>query len=162
MHQWTPVPGFLAAAQGDKLEVTADVKAHLQEGRFGVNAANLVDLQRSMDAFVSTFARFTAAEWEAAAAQAGVSVQTVRSPEEALHDELLVADGSVTEVKDRELGPLRQVGRAYRLSACSWNVRHGTPVPGEHTAEVLAEADAILRAPAAKAASPADRGCCTK
>ena len=138
VHQWTPAPGFLTAATGDTLKVTDDVKARVREDRVGVVAAELPHLQAVLDDFIATYARFPAAEWEMAAAEAGISVQTVRSPEEALQDPLLLADGCVTELDDPELGPLRQIGRLYRLGKCSWQVSGPPPTPGQHTEEVLA------------------------
>ena len=56
-------------------------------------------------------------EWIALAAEVGVPVQPVRSPEEALLDPRSLADGCVVEVDDPELGPVRQVGR--RRTSCT-------------------------------------------
>jgi crotonobetainyl-CoA:carnitine CoA-transferase CaiB-like acyl-CoA transferase len=140
VHQWVPVPGFLAAASGDALAVTDEVKAHLHEGRVGTAAEELVHLQAVMDDFTRTFARFSSTEWERAAAEAGVSVQTIRSPEEALCDPLLLADGCVTEVDDPDVGRIRHIGRLYRFGHCSWGLSGPSPHAGQHTEEVLAEA----------------------
>ena len=52
-----------------------------------------------------------------AAAVAGMTIQEVRPPEEALTDPLFVKDGCVTEINDPELGAIRQVGVTYRLAA---------------------------------------------
>ncbi len=142
VHQWVPVPGFLAVANGSKLEVTDAVKAHLYDGRVGIAADDLVRLQSIMDDFAETFARFSSAEWEQIAIEAGVSVQTVRSPEEALRDPLLIADSSVIEVDDPEVGRIHQVGRLYRFGDCDWMPPGPAPWPGQHTMEVLAEAEA--------------------
>jgi crotonobetainyl-CoA:carnitine CoA-transferase CaiB-like acyl-CoA transferase len=153
VHQWTPVPGFLAAASGDRLKVNDDVRARLREDRVGVIAAELPHLQAVLDEFIETYARFPSADWEAAAAEAGISVQTVRSPEEALQDPLLLADGCVVELEDPELGPLRQIGRLYRFGNCSWQVTGPPPSPGQHTADVLAEIGAETPAPVPPAGS---------
>ena len=142
VHQWSPVPGFLTAASGETLVVNDEVRARTREGRIGVAAAELPRLQAVLGDCIETYRRFPSAEWEAAAAAAGVSVQTVRSPEEALQDRLLLADGCVTELEDPELGPLRQIGRLYRMSGCSWQVAGPPPTPGQHTEEVLAEVSA--------------------
>ncbi len=137
VHQWVPVPGFLAAAKATHLEVTEEVKAHLYEGRVGTSAAELVHLQSVMDDFSQAFSRFPSSDWERAAIEAGVAVQTVRAPEEALRDPLLLADGSVMEVKDPERGLIRQIGRVYRFEKCGWAVARPAPAPGQHTEEVL-------------------------
>ena len=44
-----------------------------------------------------------------AAATAGMTIQAVRPPEEALCDPLFLADGCVVEIDDPELGRVRQV-----------------------------------------------------
>jgi crotonobetainyl-CoA:carnitine CoA-transferase CaiB-like acyl-CoA transferase len=155
VHQWVPVPGLLAAAQGTHLEVTEEVKAHLYEGRVGTSAAELVHLQSVMDDFAEAFSRFSSSEWERAAIEAGVAIQTVRAPEEALRDPLLLGDGSVTEVKDPERGLIRQIGRVYRFEKCDWAVTGPAPAPGEHTDEVLSEAAGELR-PASWPSTPAN------
>jgi crotonobetainyl-CoA:carnitine CoA-transferase CaiB-like acyl-CoA transferase len=154
VHQWVPVPGFLAAAQGTDLVVTEEVKAHLYEGRVGTGAAELIHLQSVMDDFAQVFSRFSSSDWERAAIEAGVAVQTVRAPEEALRDPLLLGDGSVTEVDDPERGVIRQIGRVYRFEKCDWAVRGPAPSPGQHTEEVLSEA-AGDGAPARRAVAPA-------
>jgi crotonobetainyl-CoA:carnitine CoA-transferase CaiB-like acyl-CoA transferase len=138
VHQWTPVPGFVAAGAGDTLQVTDEVKAGLRDGRVGVVADQLPRLQAVVADCADTYARFSSSEWEKAAAEAGISVQTVRSPEEALADPLLVADGCVAEVADPELGLVRQVGQLIRLGNCRSPLPGPAPRPGQHTAEVLA------------------------
>src|SRR5205807_4205492 len=69
-------------------------------------------------------------------------------------DPLLLEDGCVVEVADPETGPIRQVGRVVELA------RHPQPTPapaakpGQHTVEVIAEADALLAAPAEVPVAP--------
>jgi crotonobetainyl-CoA:carnitine CoA-transferase CaiB-like acyl-CoA transferase len=103
-------------------------------------------------------ARYPSDAWQQLAAQVGVPVQTVRSPEEALLDPLLVADGCVTEVDDPEVGTIRQVGRVVELSRHPAPRPAPAPFPGQHTEEVKAEADEArggsLPAPAPALATP--------
>ena len=61
--------------------------------------------------------KFPARAWVEAAAVAGMTIQDVRPPEEALADPLFLKDGCVTEINDPELGAIRQVGVTYRLAA---------------------------------------------
>ena len=98
-------------------------------------------------------ARFPSDDWVRIAAEVGVPVQPVRSPEEALLDPLFLADGCVTEIVDPEVGPIRQVGRTYALAACPPEPRGPAPAVGEHTQEVLAEAQDADRNRAAPPAS---------
>ena len=88
-----------------------------------------------------------AQQWTDAAAVAGVTIQTVRSPEAALADPLLVADGCVTEIDDPELGPIRQVGVTYKLANNPVSITRPAPTSGQHTAEVKAEAAALQSRP---------------
>ena len=76
----------------------------------------------------------------------------MRTPEQALCDPILFAEGSVTEVVDPELGPLRQVGAPYRLHDRPISIRWPAPEPGAHTDEVRAEAARAASTP------PADAG----
>ena len=84
--------------------------------------------------------KFPAQAWVDAAADAGMTIQAVRSPEEALCDPLFLADGCVVEIDDPELGPVRQVG-THVPAAREPRPRSGAPAPrsGEHTEEVRAE-----------------------
>jgi crotonobetainyl-CoA:carnitine CoA-transferase CaiB-like acyl-CoA transferase len=147
VHQWVPVPGFLAVADGDRLEVTPEVKAGMRKGFMHVTAEGLPRLHELLPQFEAVFARFSSKEWEQAAIEAGVSVQTARSPEEALRDPLLQADGSVVAIDDPDYGKVLQMGRSYRFSACDWGVRGPAPAVGQHTDEVLSEAAALADRP---------------
>ena len=80
VHQWVPVPGFLAAAEGTDLEVTEEVKAHLYEGRVGTSAAELVHLQSVMDDFALGVLSLPGIGLGTGRSRGGVAVQTVRAP----------------------------------------------------------------------------------
>lgn len=154
-HHWVPLPEFILKASANGLQLTEELaspkKATL---RVSPMAEDMVILHAYQQQLAEAVAPYPAKDWVALAAEVGVPVQMVRSPEEALLDPLLVADGCVTEVDDPEFGPIRQVGRVVELA------RHPQPAPtpaapvGAHTAEVVAEADA-LRAAAPDPAGPA-------
>jgi crotonobetainyl-CoA:carnitine CoA-transferase CaiB-like acyl-CoA transferase len=55
-------------------------------------------------------------------------------------DESLLADGCVVTVDDPEVGPIRHAGPLLELSATPGAVRGPAPQPGQHNAEVRAEA----------------------
>jgi crotonobetainyl-CoA:carnitine CoA-transferase CaiB-like acyl-CoA transferase len=117
-----------------------------------------VVLHAYQDQLAEAVAEYTATEWVDLAGQVGVPVQLVRSPEEALLDPLLVADGCVVEVDDPETGKIRQVGRVVELARHPQPAPTAAPRPGAHTAEVRAEADALLAAGLpGPAAAPAGR-----
>jgi crotonobetainyl-CoA:carnitine CoA-transferase CaiB-like acyl-CoA transferase len=149
IHQWVILPTFvLGVSQGDKLEipppddsgpwqVAQPRDTHL---RIGIGAENMVILHEFDAKLREAIAKFPSDEWVRIAAEVGVPLQTIRSPEEALLDDLLLADGCVVEVDDADLGPIRQVGSVYRLSACPDDAPAPPAALGAHTAEVTAEA----------------------
>ena len=145
MHHWVPLPEFILNASANGMQATPDVASPKDASlRVSPKAEDMVILHAFYDQLTEAVAQHPASQWVGLAAQVGVPVQSVRSPEEALLDPLLVADGCVVEVSDPQLGPIRQVGRVVELA------RHLQPVPagaaprGAHTAEVTAEADALL------------------
>jgi len=156
MHHWVPLPEFILNASAGGLQATPDVAAPRDASlRVSPKAEDMVILHAFYDQLTEAVAQYPASQWVDLAARVGVPVQPVRSPEEALLDPQLLADGCVVEVDDPQLGPIRQVGRVVELA------RHPQPVPagaaprGAHTAEVLAEADEILAAAPARSAAPA-------
>ncbi|HKE75640.1 MAG TPA: CoA transferase [Acidimicrobiales bacterium] len=120
IHQWTPLPSFfLESTHGDRLERTDEVRAPRNAtARIGIDLHETVALGAFHEPMAEAAARFSSDEWTAFAAEVGVPLQPVRSPEEALDDPAFLADGCVVELPDRELGGVRQVGEVYRLSAC--------------------------------------------
>jgi crotonobetainyl-CoA:carnitine CoA-transferase CaiB-like acyl-CoA transferase len=142
-HHWVALPEFiLGVADGDGQADAGLASPKTANLRVDPGADDVVVLHAYQPLLAESVGRFPAETWVRRAAEAGVPVQAVRSPEEALLDPLLLADGCVVEVDDPEVGPIRQVGRVVELS------RHpaATPLPaatfGQHTAEVQAEADA--------------------
>lgn len=119
VHHWVPNPAFvLGASQGERLEVSPAIASPRQDPtRIGPNTEELVVLHHYYPELAAAFARFPADDWVRAGAEVGVALQPVRSPEEALADPALLADGCVARVVHPSLGPVRQVGVAYRLHA---------------------------------------------
>lgn len=115
-------------------------------------------LKDQIDAFaeaVPGLRKFTRQEWTDFAIENRLGVHPVRSPEEALTDELCMADGSVAEIEDPELGTLRQAGILFRLHNRPTKPTKPAPKRGQHTAEIKAEAAAAgTPKPAASAAAP--------
>ena len=116
--------------------------------RIATDPEDMIVLHAFHDEMAAAVAKFPAEDWERLAAQVGVPVQIVRSPEDALLDPTLLADGCVTEVDDPDVGTIRVVGRTIGLSACPSSPARTIARPDEHTAEIRAEADA------ARASSP--------
>jgi crotonobetainyl-CoA:carnitine CoA-transferase CaiB-like acyl-CoA transferase len=148
IHHWTPLPAFvLGVSEGDTLEITDEVTSPKEAPmRIGLAPEEMVLLHHYNPLMAERFAKFTSDEWVAIAAKVGTPVQPIRSPEEALLDELLVGDGCVVEVDDLELGPVRQVGRVYQLHNCPDDAPIAAVAVGTHTDDVRAEADALVAA----------------
>ena len=153
-HHWVPLPEFILNAAAGGMRATPDVASPKDASlRISPKAEDMVILHALNDPLTDAVRQYPASQWVELAAQVGVPVQPVRSPEAALLDPALLADGCVVEVTDPELGPLRQVGRVVELA------RHPQPVPagaaprGTHTAAVQAEADEIISRPSSAAAA---------
>lgn len=152
---WTsPYEWAILAGRGETLELPDPDDLAEFLARTGGRAGNLDTFLRLRLEAIPVFRKFAQAEWVALAAQANLAMQPVRAPEEVLTDPALVAEGAVVDVHDPELGPLRQPGILYRLHRTPGTVRGGAPIRGQHTSEVIAEAD---RTPFTSAAAAAHR-----
>jgi crotonobetainyl-CoA:carnitine CoA-transferase CaiB-like acyl-CoA transferase len=155
IHNWVPNPRFLlTASAGEKLNASPDLKAQNDPDRFGTGPEELLVMMHYQPLLAEAVKKFPAKEWVDAAAIAGMTIQDVRTPEEALADPLFMKDGCVTELNDPELGPIRQVGVTYRLAANPSPITRAAARMGEHTAQVKSEAAAL----AGKAAPAPKRG----
>ncbi len=159
IQQWVPNPFFaLASADGDTLAFRGDVaNVRNDPARVGQDPENIVVLAHYYPLMAEAIARFPSDEWVEVARQAGVPLQPVRTPEEALRDPALMAEGAVVDVEHPEHGVLRQAGVLYGLSRTPGRVQGPVPLVGQHNAEVRAEADALASRPAV-VGSPASAG----
>lgn len=147
VQQWVQLPSFmLGVSDGDELTVPPDggVSTRDAELRISTDYQDLVMLQHFHPAMAAAAARFPADEWEQVAREAGVPFEVVRSPEEALRDPLLLADGCVQRVDHHELGPVLTVGDVVRLSRCPSREAKAVVAPGRDDAWAQAEAEAAL------------------
>jgi len=150
VEQWVPNPQFaLSSTDGEELEFRGAVaRARDDPARIPPDPENIVVLAYYHRQMAEAYARFPSAEWVEVGRQAGLPLQPVRTPEEALVDPALVAEGAVVDVEHPEHGVLRQAGILYGLSATPGRVQRGVPGVGEHNAEVWARADAAAGSPA--------------
>jgi crotonobetainyl-CoA:carnitine CoA-transferase CaiB-like acyl-CoA transferase len=142
VEQWVPNPRFvLSSAAGETLAHRRDVASVRDDpDRIGTEPENIVVLAHYFPEMVEAFARFDSDDWVRAAKEAGVPLQPVRTPEEALADPALVAESAVVRVDHPDHGPLHQVGILYGLSRTPGQVQGPVPRVGEHTAQIRAEA----------------------
>jgi crotonobetainyl-CoA:carnitine CoA-transferase CaiB-like acyl-CoA transferase len=148
VHHWVPNPRFvLSAAAGDELNSSPELSPQNDPERIGISPEEIFVLAHYWEPLAQAFKKFTADEWTQAGAEAGICIQKIRSPEEGLADDLLLADGCVTESEDPELGTIRSVGVAYKLETSPGRVGAAPARPGEDTEAVRAEAAAQRDAP---------------
>lgn len=146
VHNWVPNPRFiLEASKGDRVDANPDLKSQNDPDRFGTGPEELLVMAHYHPILQEAVEKFPADEWVAAAAKGGMTMQPVRSPEESLVDPNFMQDGSVVEVEDPELGRIRQVGMAYKLSANPSQVGAPPAAMGAHTDEIKAEAEQAAR-----------------
>jgi crotonobetainyl-CoA:carnitine CoA-transferase CaiB-like acyl-CoA transferase len=150
MCTWaSPPEWFEAVGAGDELKLPEQDTVNRAGGMQSVE-----ERLRALERIAPIFAKFTTAEWSRIAAESGaVSCQPVRTPEAALLDPALLAEGAVAVVEDPELGPLHQAGLIYRLHANPPAIRGPAPRTGEHTAAIRAEAASLPPSDSAKGAS---------
>jgi crotonobetainyl-CoA:carnitine CoA-transferase CaiB-like acyl-CoA transferase len=144
LHHWVPLPGFILGAAASEMKAEGLKNPRKSSQRIGMAPEEMVVLHSYQPQWAEAVGRFPSEAWVSLAAEVGVPVQTVRSPEEALLDPLLLADGCVTEVDDPELGPLRQVGRVIDMPRHPAVTPKPAPRRGEHTQQVVDEADGLL------------------
>jgi crotonobetainyl-CoA:carnitine CoA-transferase CaiB-like acyl-CoA transferase len=163
IHNWVPNPRFLlTAAAGEQLNATPDLKARNDPDRFGTGPEEVLVMMHYQPLLAAAVRKFPAQAWVDAAAAGGMTIQEVRTPEEALNDPLFHQDGCVIELSDPELGGVRQVGVTYRLSARPAPITTPAARAGEHTDEVKRAAAALgnrptqAAAPSGKLAAPLD------
>ncbi len=141
IQQWVPHPRFaLSSAAGDTLAVRRDVDRVVNDpDRIGPDPENIVVLAHYYPEMVEAFSRFPSDQWVTVAAQAGVPLQPVRTPEEALGDSALLEEGAIVDVDHPEHGTLRQAGILYGLSRTPGRVQRPVPRIGQHSDEVLGD-----------------------
>ncbi|MDB5583591.1 MAG: carnitine dehydratase [Bradyrhizobium sp.] len=142
----SPPKWFAAAGAGDKLALPdKDLGNMMKYAMMPIH-----ERLRVLAETAPIFKKFDVADWVRLAAEDGdVSCQPVRTPEQALCDPALIAEGSVIEVPDPEFGVLRQAGAVYRLHDRPIEVRWPAPARGAHTDAAKAEAAALAPAPPA-------------
>jgi crotonobetainyl-CoA:carnitine CoA-transferase CaiB-like acyl-CoA transferase len=142
VENWGPHPQFaLSCADGDTLAFRHEAtRVRDDPTRIPPDPENIVVLAHYYDAMKEAFARFPSEEWVAVAQTAGVPVQPVRTPEEALLDPALEAEGAVVDLDHPEHGLLRQVGILYGMSVTPGRIQRRAPRVGEHNDELRTEA----------------------
>jgi crotonobetainyl-CoA:carnitine CoA-transferase CaiB-like acyl-CoA transferase len=147
VHQW-PINPFavVEAAKADHLDNLTEIPRNRDHpARIGMEPEELSILFYYYPLMAEAFSKFTTEDWVSFGARLDVGLQPVRTPEEALQDPALLADGCVAEVEDPELGRIRHVGIVYQMDRSPGRIKGPAPRPGQHTDEVRAEAASAAR-----------------
>jgi crotonobetainyl-CoA:carnitine CoA-transferase CaiB-like acyl-CoA transferase len=141
VQHWVPNPAFvLASAEGETLAFRGEHdRVRDDPARIPQDPENIAVLAYYHPLMAEAFKRFPSDQWVEVARQAGVPLQQVRKPEEALFDPALEAEGAVIDLDHPEHGPLRQAGILYGLSKTPGRVQGPVPTVGAHTEEILSE-----------------------
>ncbi|WKD49036.1 CaiB/BaiF CoA transferase family protein [Microbulbifer spongiae] len=143
---WVPNPRFvLGASRGNTLNPAPDMSSRDDPDRIMPAMDDMLVLDHYYPQLTEAFKKFTADEWVAAGEVAGQCIQKIRTPEEALSDELFLQDGCVAKVDDPKYGTTHQVGSLYSLENHKAHVKQGYAVSGEHTDEVRQESAGHIR-----------------
>lgn len=149
IHAWVPNPRFIIeASEGDAIQHDPDLSVMNDPNRFGSGVDEAWVIGHYQPILMERMAKFGCDDWVSAAAAADVPMQEARSPEAALADPIMLADGCVQEIDDPEYGPIRQVGRVLEMEKTQGTEGGPAPAAGQHTAEVRAEAEALKARPA--------------
>ena len=154
IHAWVPNPRFIIeASEGDVIEHNPDLSVMNDPNRFGSGVDEAWVIGHYQPILMERMAKFGCDDWLSAAAAADVPMQEARSPEVALADPVMLADGCVREIEDPEYGTIRQVGRVLEMEKTQGEAGGPAPSAGQHTDEIKAEAKALKARPAPTAGS---------
>ncbi len=110
LHQWAPFEHAFLRANAAGVDPAIAPKVMIPFGDYETN------VRAQAEAFVDTAAAVATRprdEWVRMGAEARIGLQPILSPEAALLDEPLAAEGVIVELDDPEHGPIRQVGHVY-------------------------------------------------
>jgi crotonobetainyl-CoA:carnitine CoA-transferase CaiB-like acyl-CoA transferase len=109
--------------------------------RYATNAGRMQHLPELAARLESIFQTRTAAEWLEALDHAGVPAGPVLTVPQMAEDPQVKARNMIVETDHTIAGRTRALGLPVKFSATPGNIRRPAPVYGEHTRELLAEAD---------------------
>jgi crotonobetainyl-CoA:carnitine CoA-transferase CaiB-like acyl-CoA transferase len=123
----------------EKLIRALDAEHLGRDPRFVDNAGRLTHLPALVELLTPYFRQHTTADWLRLFEELGVPGGPVLSIAEMHADPQTQARAMITEVQHSRLGPVKTLGTPVKFSATPTAVRHGAPLLGEHTREILQE-----------------------
>ena len=112
----------------------------IDDERFATTALRDLNIDARLELIQSAMINRSNAEWLAILDEAGVPCAPVLHRKDMIHNEQVLANEIIVEHDHPVAGRLRQTRNAARFEGTTPEYRHGAPVLGEHTADVLREA----------------------
>ena len=112
----------------------------IDDERFATTALRDLNIDARLELIQSAMINRSNAEWMAILDEAGVPCAPVLHRKDMIHNEQVLANEIIVEHDHPVAGRLRQTRNAARFEGTTPEYRHGAPVLGEHTADVLREA----------------------
>ncbi len=109
------------------------------EPRFATNESRLANRAELVARVEAALAAAPTAEWVARFETAAIAAGPLYEFDEVLADPQVRHLGLVAEMEQPGYGRVRMLGLPFRASATPATIRRPAPLPGEHSAEVLAE-----------------------
>lgn len=141
---------------------TADREYLLTDERFSTPALRDVNADERLNLIQEALLERPAAEWLKILDDAGVPCAPVLTRREMIKHPQVEASGIVVEHEHPHVGKLRQARPAARFEGTPTEIRHGAPLLGEHTYDILgevgyseAEIEAMVEARVLHAQNPA-------
>ncbi len=132
--------GAANQANWEKLIQALDAQTLGTDPRFIDNAGRLTNLPTLVNLLAPYFTQQTTAAWLAIFDKIGLPAGPVLSVAEMHADPQTLAREMVVEVEHSRAGKVKTLGLPVKFSDTPGRVRHGAPVLGEHTHEILLEA----------------------
>jgi len=133
VHHWIVRPHWVTTISAGESLVVPDPGHDYRSDpdRIGMEGDDLLTGYFVYPTLAEAFRRFPSADWVRVGAESGMGVALVRSPDEALADPALLADGCVVEVEHPDHGRIRHLGNVLEFSAAPGGVASSVlPVGG--------------------------------
>lgn len=111
----------------------------IEDERFATTALRDLNIDARLELIQSAMINRSNAEWLAILDEAGVPCAPVLHRKDMIHNEQVLANEIIVEHDHPVAGRLRQTRNAARFEGTTPEYRHGAPLLGEHTADVLRE-----------------------
>jgi crotonobetainyl-CoA:carnitine CoA-transferase CaiB-like acyl-CoA transferase len=132
--------GAANQANWEKLIKALDAEHLGADPRFVNNAGRLTNLPELVKLLTPYFHHHTTAQWMQIFEEIGLPAGPVLSIAEMHADPQTLAREMLVEVEHSRVGKVKTMGLPVKFSETPGAVRHGAPVLGEHTREILLEA----------------------